>query len=157
MAIPSLTYLLVSFILGAILVLLGSIVLRSNVRVGGMSSWILLAFFAPIPVLFGYTLADLSMLNVDYMLPPIAITVLLGILLVHYGLPAILPDFQSSSLGSSCVLAVMLGFSTMVGAAVSGDFRSFFPFHDPELIINKPESTFLDNLPRDERLERAMD
>lgn len=155
MEIPSLTYLVVGYVLGAILVLLGAVLLRSNVRVAGFSSWLLLAVFAPVPVLLGYTAASLSMLNVEYMLPPVALTVLLAIVLIHFGLPAILPDFQTSNLGATCVLAVFLGFATLVGAAVSGEFRAFFPFHDPELVFGAPD--FSDTLPRDERLERAMD
>lgn len=157
MVIPSLTFLVVSYVLGSFLVLLLTYALRSAIRVGGVLDWLLLAIIAPVPVLLGTTLASLAQLDVSYSLPPVAITILIGVLLIHYILPSILPDFQVANFGASCLLAAGLGFSTLVGGAVSGDYKAFYPFHDPSHIMVDPSGKRGDTLREDERVRRILD
>lgn len=133
MEFPDPIYLIVSYVAGAVLTLIGALILRQNVRVNGPTSWLLLILLAPLPVLVSWNLTGLAMLTTSYALPTIGMTVILGVITVHWLLPAIIPDFQTDSFAASGCLAVMLGISVMIGGQVAGQFDGFFPQNEEVL------------------------
>lgn len=112
--IPEPVFLLPAYVGGALSCLIGALLLRDRVRVENAVSWILLILLGPVPVLFGITLAGILTLPTNAALPPTAVTILLGTLLFHFVLPAVLPDFHTESFLTSVL------FGSLLGAVVLG-------------------------------------
>ena len=154
--IPSPTFMIASYAIGAVLVLMSALIFRSNIRVGDMPSWLLLVVLGPVPVLLGYPAATLAQLNMWYSLPAIAMTVLIGIGFFHLLLPSFIPDFQTDNIGISGFVAIMLGLSVFAGGLISKEFEAFFPFSDPSAVFKAGGPAPGETLTTDEAVERLM-
>jgi len=115
-------YMVVAFVIGAVLVGIIAASMKNQFRVEGVASWLALALFAPVPVLLGKPLAGLVALPTEAALPSVGVTVVLAVLWIHLILPALLPDFQVNALSASCVPAVCLGLAVLVSGMALGEF-----------------------------------
>ncbi len=120
--IPGLTFLVIVYVAGAVVITAGAGILRSRIRVNGAASWILLALLGPLPALGAKTAVGLVALPTEYAMPAAALAILLSFFVIHWVLPAILPDFQTDSIAASLTLAVILGIVVLGAGLATGEF-----------------------------------
>ncbi|CAN5461260.1 hypothetical protein BH09SUM1_BH09SUM1_24190 [soil metagenome] len=122
MEFPDTTFIVAAYVSAAILVTICMAVMRGSFRVSGAPSWILLALLAPLPVLVGIPIAGLTALNTEAALPATGISIVAGLIWIHFILPALVPDYSPGNFGASCLPAVLIGAAVMIGGVAGNTF-----------------------------------
>lgn len=120
--IPSMQFVVGGYLAGMIAGLTMVACLQSGYRLGSVGTWLLFAILIPIPVLAAIPLAGIAYLPTTAALPPTGAAVLVGVFVVHWVLPTLLPDFNTNTFSASALLAVVLGLVAGIVGLLTGDF-----------------------------------
>jgi hypothetical protein len=112
---PDTKFLAVAYVAGLVLLGAAFAALPKQFRLDGAASWMIVLLLGPLPVLVGVPLASAVALSPYAALPPAALSGLVGLLWVHFVLPALAPDFQTDSFVSSCIPSFLIAAAVFVG------------------------------------------
>ncbi len=120
-------YLMTSWILGTVLMLLGILIGKSNIRIGSSATWVVVILFGSVGGFAAWPLIVLCNIGVQFALPYLAIAFLASIIVIHWLLPNLAPDFQIRTLGASMMVAFLIGIGFMGSAILVGEARYIVP------------------------------
>lgn len=118
----NLAYLGSAYLAGAVLLVAAAAIFRSNIRVESAASWVLLAFVGPVPAVVAQWLTGLVGMPSDAAIPVAALATLMSVLIMHFLLPALLPDFQTANFATSMMLGVLVGLSVLGAGLATNAF-----------------------------------
>ncbi len=122
---PQFRFYLISYLIAAVFLIIAGIAFKGKVRLETKGTWLAYILLGPLPILIGPNLTSLFQLPTNGVLPATAMTIFVGIVFIHYILPAIAGDFQTEKLLVSAYLAVLLGLSVAGVGWVMGIFTEF--------------------------------
>ncbi|MCC7390942.1 hypothetical protein IT571_01120 [Candidatus Sumerlaeota bacterium] len=122
--LPSMQFCMICYGASALVAIIVAAIFKTRIRVIGAPSWLLLAILAPIPTLAAKPLVAAVGLPATNALPVTALAVFLCLFVVHWVLPAILPDFQTESFPVSMLMAFCIGLVVMGTGFATKDFDS---------------------------------
>ncbi len=134
LVIPGFDFLVAGYVGGLLAGALTVAALRSGFRVGSVANWIFLVPLLPVPILAAVPLTSLAYLPTSAALPSVGMAIVVGVLIVHWLLPALLPDFQTNSLSASALLALVLGLVVLIAGLLTGEF--------PDGLLTEPMDPF---------------
>ncbi len=112
---------------GTILMLLGLLIGKSNVRIEGVGTWVAVIILGSAGGFAAWPLIQVCGIGTEYALPFLAIAFLVSIFVVHWLLPGVAPDFQIRTIGASMLVAFLIGIGFMGAAILSGEARYILP------------------------------
>ncbi len=125
--VPNPAFLGMAYAIGIVTMLLAGLAMRKWLRIGSLASWILFVFIAPTPLLFSITVAGLTGVPTNAALPAMAMASILGMVMAHFILPALAPDFQTDGWMTSCVIGFLLGIIMIATGMGMKVFDSVMP------------------------------
>ncbi|MCC6545771.1 hypothetical protein IT570_01285 [Candidatus Sumerlaeota bacterium] len=122
--LPSPQFALICYAAGAVIAVVVAAIFKKHIRVNSAPSWVFLAILAPIPTLLAKPLVAMVGLPPENALPVTALAVFLCLFVVHWVLPAVLPDFQTENFAVSMLMAFCIGAVVMGAGFGTGEFTS---------------------------------
>lgn len=111
----------IGYAMASVLLLLTALAMKKYVRLDGAASWLLYALLAPWPIVVAPFLAYILGVPLEYSVPLSAIAAVIGVVSFHILMPALLPDFQTSSISASSMLGFILGIA-LFGAGLATNY-----------------------------------
>ncbi|MCB2153918.1 hypothetical protein KQI84_03470 [bacterium] len=120
-------YLAIVWGLSAVLVAIGCLIFRKNIRVKGFMSWIVLLALAGVGGLVTMPLIDLMNIGIWYAIPYFAISTIISIPWIHFGITKIAPDLNIDVFAASLMLGLLVGIAVVVAGYSAGEVLELGP------------------------------
>jgi len=119
-------YLVTLWVVGAVLLALGAIVYQSNIRVGGVIAWVVYLVFGSVGGFIALPLAVAMGLE-GYLFILLLLAFAGSVPVIHWVMPVIAQDFQTSGVTASLVLAFLVGIAAAVSGFIMLEWRGIIP------------------------------
>ncbi|MDK2973144.1 MAG: hypothetical protein PWP23_2899 [Candidatus Sumerlaeota bacterium] len=127
-----------------VMLVLGALILRKDVRIKGPLSWFLYLVFGPIGGFFAMPIINLSGVG-GYILPLAAVAMVLSSLFIRFIMPAIAYDFQTESFSAAMMLAFLIAISVSTAGYLTHETPRIIPQDAFETVEDFPEDAPLKN------------